>query len=153
VYWKITGAVDISSTFFRGTIVSNSAIDLKTGVTLDGRGLTTTGVVTTSADIVTIPAGCVATAINIINDNNTDGAVTIYPNPFSRSATIRINDASQVDCYELKIYNASGKQVMTKTISSESSTLETGNLPSGMYFYKVTGNMKTFKSGKIIIQK
>ncbi len=153
VYWKITGAVDISSTSFRGTIVSNSAIDLKTGVTLDGRGLTISGVVTTAADFVTIPSGCVATAIRIIDDSNMDGAVTIYPNPSSSSATIRINNASEVDCYELGIYNASGKQVMTRTISGESTTLETGNLPSGIYFYKITGVNKTVKSGKLIVQK
>jgi hypothetical protein len=113
-----------------------------------------TGAVATAANSAHIPAGsCIPDAIQVINDANTDGAVTIYPNPSSRSATIRVNNASQADCYELSIYNASGKQVMNRTISGESSTLETGNLPAGMYFYKVTGENKTVKSGKIIIQK
>jgi hypothetical protein len=154
VYWKVTGAVSIEiSSEFKGTIVASAAIDLKSLVDFEGRGLTTSGTVTTAAAAVYLPFVCTPTAIRIIDEGNMDGAVTIYPNPFSSSATIRVNNASEVNCYELGIYNASGKKVMTRTISGQSTTLETGNLPSGIYFYKITGENKTFKSGKLVVQK
>jgi hypothetical protein len=156
VYWKVTdGLVNIeTNTIFIGTIIANAGeIVLKSGVTLDGRALTIGGAVTTAAASADMPPGCVTTAIDIINDVNNDTPVSIYPNPFSKSATIRINDASQINCFNVSIYDASGKEVMNRTISDESSTLETGNLSSGIYFYKVTGEKKTIKSGKLIIQK
>jgi hypothetical protein len=154
VYWKVTGAVSIeSSSEFKGTIVATAAIDLKDLVDLEGRGLTTTGTVTTAAAAVYMPFVCTPTAIRIIDDTNADGAVTIYPNPFSSSATIEVSNGSQTDCYQLHVFNGSGTEVMTKTISNRSSTLETGNLRTGIYFYKVTYGTKTFKSGRLVIQQ
>lgn len=63
VYWKVDGAVSINSnSIFKGTIIcNNAAINLATGVFLDGRALTTTGALGTSAVTVTIPS-----SINII---------------------------------------------------------------------------------------
>jgi len=60
VYWKVEGAVSINdNSIFCGTIVSNNgAINLTTGVTLNGRGLTTAGDITTTAITVNKPSGC-----------------------------------------------------------------------------------------------
>lgn len=44
IYWKITGAVAISNnSIFNGNIISVGAIDLASGVTINGRALTTNG--------------------------------------------------------------------------------------------------------------
>jgi hypothetical protein len=61
VYWKIEGAVNINSnSIFRGTIISNNGAlgVLSTGVVLDGRALTTTGALSTSAITAIMPPGC-----------------------------------------------------------------------------------------------
>jgi len=60
VYWLVSGAVSINNySIFNGTIVcNNGAIDLKTGVTLNGRALTTTGALGTTAITATMPLGC-----------------------------------------------------------------------------------------------
>ena len=57
VYWHVNGAVTISDySIFNGTIVSdNGAITLLTGVTLNGRALTTDGLFNVSAVIVNGP--------------------------------------------------------------------------------------------------
>ena len=59
VFWKVEGAVSINDySIFNGTIIcNNGAINLAIGVTLNGRALTTTGAVNTSAVTVTIPLG------------------------------------------------------------------------------------------------
>ncbi len=58
VYWKVDGAVTLNAnSIFRGTIVcNNAAMNLNTGVFLDGRALTTNGALSTSAVTVTIPS-------------------------------------------------------------------------------------------------
>lgn len=59
VYWKVTGAVSIAAnSVFCGTIVNNGAINLNTGVTLNGRALTLSGLITTTAVTVNKPTLC-----------------------------------------------------------------------------------------------
>ena len=63
VFWKIDGAVGItSSSVLKGTIIANNnAIDLGTGVDLEGRILSTTGAVTTHSVTVTSNEVCSST--------------------------------------------------------------------------------------------
>lgn len=58
VFWKVDGAVSIGeNSEFAGTIVvNNAAIDLRTGVQLAGRALTTVGAVSTDAVTTTMNA-------------------------------------------------------------------------------------------------
>ncbi len=59
VYWVINGAVSISDySIFNGTIISQGAIDLLTGVTLYGRALTGVGAISTFAIDAIMPTSC-----------------------------------------------------------------------------------------------
>lgn len=60
VFWKIEGLVDLATnTAMKGTIVANNAaIILNTGVTLEGRALSTTGAVTVAGISMAKPLGC-----------------------------------------------------------------------------------------------
>jgi hypothetical protein len=60
VFWKVEGLVDLATnTAMKGTIVANNAaIILNTGVSLEGRALSTTGAVTVSGVTVAMPLGC-----------------------------------------------------------------------------------------------
>ncbi|MEI6823054.1 MAG: ice-binding family protein, partial [Bacteroidota bacterium] len=62
VYWMISGAVTINDySEFVGTIIcNNGAMNLNTGAVLDGRALTTTGALSTSAITAVMPPGCAA---------------------------------------------------------------------------------------------
>jgi hypothetical protein len=156
VFWKIEGAVSINNySVFCGTIICNNGAlgALNTGVILDGRALTTTGALTTTAMTATMPPGCNQTGISSFNTGNTNETVTIAPNPFSTSTTIIINDASQINNCELRIYNVMGVEVMNTTITQPLTTLETTFLPSGIYFYKMTSKNNTIQSGKMVSQQ
>jgi len=157
VYWKVDGAVNINDySEFKGTIVCNNGeINLSTGAILDGRALTTTGALTTNAiDAVapTIPSDCGMVGIPSNNVVKPNEAVIFYPNPFSTYTTITINDASQINKTELRIYNILGKVVINTTITKKTTTLKTINLPSGIYFYKMISNDRIIRSGKLISQ-
>jgi hypothetical protein len=158
VFWLIEGAVSINNySNFSGTIICNNGAlgALNTGVILNGRALTTTGALTTNAIHAVapaIPSNCGTVSIPPLNTANTNDLVTIYPNPFSTSINIMMNDASQINKVELSVYNFLGEEVRQIFLSKQSTILETSNLPSGIYFYKVFRNDKTVQSGKLISQ-
>jgi len=60
VFWKVEGLVDLATnTTMKGTIIANNAaIVLNTGVSIEGRALSTTGAVTVSGVTVRKPIGC-----------------------------------------------------------------------------------------------
>ncbi len=154
VYWKIEGAVTVNNySVFCGTIICNNGAvgALNTGVKIDGRALTTAGAINTIAMTVVnnaIPSSCSApTGIPSLDANE---VVTIYPNPFSTSTTIIINDASEMKKAELRVYNVLGEVVLITTITKQATTLGTSDLTSGIYFYKIISNNKTIQSGRLV---
>ena len=68
VYWKIDGALSIASnSFFKGTVVvNNGAINVATGVRVDGRLMTTTGLLNTTEDTIRSFQNCSLAASPII---------------------------------------------------------------------------------------
>ncbi|MBU2061997.1 MAG: DUF3494 domain-containing protein [Bacteroidetes bacterium] len=59
VYWLIDGAVEVNNlSIFNGTIISQGAIKLNSGVKLNGRALTGVGSVTTEAISAFMPTSC-----------------------------------------------------------------------------------------------
>jgi len=96
---------------------------------------------------------CIPTGTTSLAAGTTLTAVTIYPNPFKSSIDIKINDATQVNNIELKIYNILGEEVIDTNLTKQITTIGTSNLPSGIYLYKVNSNNKTIQSGKLVSQK
>ena len=152
VYWKVDGAISINDySVFNGTIVcNNGAIELKTGVTLNGRALTTTGSLLTNTIIATMPSSCLTTGINSLYSVNKN-LVSIYPNPFIVSTTIVLDDQLKDKNVSLKIYNILGAEVVNTTITDHT-TISVSLLP-GLYFYLITENGQTKESGKLVSQK
>lgn len=153
VYWLIEGAVSINNySVFRGTIICNNGAlgALNTGVELDGRALTTSGSLTTNAITTTMISDCKTTGNASLDAGKTKKEITFYPNPFTTSLNINVNDISQMKNCEVRIYNIAGVQVIHRMITKQITTLETENLQTGVYFYKVLDNNKSIQSGKLI---
>ena len=96
---------------------------------------------------------CSSAGIAPIVSGNTIEIVTIYPNPFKTSLEMKINDAAQMDKAEVEIYDVLGAEVISTIITKQITTIETSNLPSGVYIYKVISNHKVVQSGKLISQQ
>jgi len=158
VYWKIEGAVGINNySVFNGTIICNNGAlgALNTGVILNGRALTTTGALTTTeihAIATLLPGNCATLSVPFLIDPNVNEQVYIYPNPFHSSATIVFNNKQQLMKDEMILFNDQGSEVMRLILVNQTTTFETGNLPPGMYFYKIMDNDELFQSGKLISQ-
>lgn len=157
VYWKIEGAVSINDySVFRGTLICNNGSlgAINTGVTLDGRALTTTGALTTTsvtAVATMIPGNC--STVDIKNTDGTDSKIRIYPNPFNAYTTIFTDDTSQIDKAELLIYNVLGDVVLRTVLTEQATVIETHLLPSGIYVYKLTNAGEVMQSGRLVSQQ
>jgi len=153
VYWKIEGAVSINDySVFNGTIICNNGAlgALNTGVVFNGRALTTTGALTTTAITAVNPEPCSITT-GIVSEKANE-KISIYPNPFSNQLEIKINELQINNCV-LKVFNILGAAVMNTILTKQSTTVETSNLPSGVYFYQVSIDNKIIQSGKLISQQ
>ena len=148
VYWKIDGATSVSDySIIKGTFVGNNgAVDLATGVTLDGRAFSTTGALTTNAVTVTMTAGCTNLGVAVL----TQEAAVVYPNPFDAYLTVKINDNVRTEKAELALYDTLGRIVLRKAVTQEQTTLQTDALPAGLYFYRITDGAKVLQSGKLL---
>lgn len=158
VYWKVEGGVNINNySIFRGTLICNNGAlgAVNTGVVFDGRALTTAGALTTATVKITatmIPSNCGTLSAPSLDGTNAE-TIKIYPNPFSTSTTIVINNQSQFIGSELKMYNCIGEEVISVIISEQTTILRTNNLSSGIYFYRLITNNKIMQSGKLISQQ
>lgn len=94
------------------------------------------------------------TPMSITENSNTLFTSSIYPNPFSGSATLLIDaDMSKLEAASLRIYDLSGKMVMDfGRITSNKVQIEQQNLSKGSYFYQITGNNELISQGKFIVQ-
>jgi gliding motility-associated-like protein len=80
VFWKVEGAVNINDySQFAGTIICNGAISLTTGVTLDGRALTTVGALNTSAiNVIMPPSDCNVSITQPMNQTVCEGQTAVF---------------------------------------------------------------------------
>ena len=82
-------------------------------------------------------------------------SISIYPNPFSTSATVRINPVLLKNAKDISfaVYDLLGREVKKiKDIDKEQTTITRDNLPSGLYIYKIYSKKRIIYTGKLSIQ-
>jgi hypothetical protein len=87
----------------------------------------------------------------VLETTNTS-AITIYPNPISASFTINISSGITLKDGLIKIYDLCGKEVKVVAIINNETTVDRGELQSGIYFYSITNNHENIGKGKLIVQ-
>ncbi|HAH24764.1 MAG TPA: hypothetical protein DCL77_13590, partial [Prolixibacteraceae bacterium] len=151
VFWKVEGSLNINNySTFTGTIITHEGdvAALNMGVILDGRLLATSGTINTSAVTSTMISTCTPSSIDPVSGRSK--TVTVFPNPFTTSLNVMINDVSNFKNCEVIIYNILGEQVSHQRITKQITSVGTENLSPGIYFYKVNGNNKIIQTGKLI---
>jgi hypothetical protein len=76
----------------------------------------------------------------------------IYPNPSSANVTYKCT-LKEGNHGIITISNTIGEILIHKKINSTATLIETGLLPSGIYFYRVVADGKVLDKGKIIIDR
>ena len=91
----------------------------------------------------------IASGISKFSARNSE--IKIYPNPFSNFTTIEIAD-SRFTKGDLAIYDMLGRVVHQQPLNLKRETLNL-NLPSGVYFYKISNEKNEIVGfGKLMIQ-
>lgn len=85
-----------------------------------------------------------------ITEPEKDISVRTYPNPFITGTTLTFN--RDVKSASLRIYNVLGKPERQMTFSGKELVIERGDLPAGIYFYRIETSDGPFGKGKLVIQ-
>lgn len=80
--------------------------------------------------------------------------VTAFPNPFSQSTTLRIQDSQHYEQLNVQVFNALGQLVdQTSNQGSEQQIIiQRKKLTPGIYFYRLEGDGKQLHAGQLLVQ-
>jgi hypothetical protein len=98
------------------------------------------------------PKACIQSGQPIIgiNENLNKNIFSVFPNPFNSSTTIHA--IGNLKNATLTIYNSNGKTLkQVNNISGQTVSLSRYNLPSGLYFFRLTEGNKIIAVEKILI--
>ncbi len=95
-----------------------------------------------------------STATGITEQNNTLFTSTVFPNPFSGTASLVIDaDVNQLKSAVVSIFDMSGKKVSEiNNLSSTTVIIEQNSLSKGNYLYEVSTDTALLTRGKFIVQ-
>lgn len=96
----------------------------------------------------TTTACALISGINSINATNI--SITISPNPFHSTSTLKLN--TDFENANLKIYNVLGEMVQQQKISSQSTIINRNELDNGIYFFSLINNKGNVASGKFVVE-
>jgi photosystem II stability/assembly factor-like uncharacterized protein len=88
----------------------------------------------------------------VSNNEASNESITFYPNPFSSVLSLRTENFMNEE-WNLNIYNDLGQEIYKARLTAGLQRINIpGNLPGGIYFYKLTAEKSLAKTGKIIKQ-
>jgi len=90
--------------------------------------------------------------LNIKQKYKISNKVNFYPNPFSQTAKLEFENKNN-ETYQLQITDITGKLLQTQQSNRNIMIIEKGNMPSGMYFYKLQNALtKESYNGKFVVE-
>ena len=98
---------------------------------------------TTSFVLTVLPNG--------VEENFSSNDFSVYPNPFSSTATIQFSDVVDISKLKIELVDLSGRVVRVITPQNHKVQLDRSGLSSGMYFMNVYANGKLAGSRKIVL--
>jgi len=116
IFWQVGSSATIGvNSFFKGTIMADQSIDMKTGATLDGRALARVGAVTLDANTITVPVTTVPDSVLLFSSQTVDGAYTSASGQSVNrvTKTVSVPKSGGVQFYQLK----SGAALVIKSIA------------------------------------
>ena len=150
--WRIEKR-DLTTGALACTTTSNPSVgfDVVRAITAYASGLYVAGLDESLGDIEwrieKYDGVCVSSVIEGLESKK---GISIYPNPFNYSVTIQLS--STINNGELNIFNLYGQTTKTiNNISGDKIIINRDNLPSGLYFIRLTEENKTIAADKLVI--
>ena len=134
IFWQVAGQTSLgTSSDFKGIVLCQTLIDIKTGAAFDGRALSQTA--------VTLDGNSINTNSSIgIVDLFLENGITMYPNPAQDNITIKNSNSIQLD--QLAIYDVYGRLINMIDLHDmqEKKIIDVSNLTSGVYMLQIQSN-------------
>lgn len=149
--WQAASAQDSVSLSLDPLFIS-PALSIPTNLAADNAGIPIPGITTDIAGNVrgVVPdIGAYEFPANVGIEPAVTAAVkeqTCYPNPFSDKLNITVNNMERSDVI---LFNAISGKTFKKQFTGTTS-VDTGELPAGIYFYEIRTNGERYSAGKII---
>lgn len=89
------------------------------------------------------------TAITSINDLNLSKSISAYPNPTAGVITIKVG-VDQFSNFSYELLNSLGVPMTNQNIAMACTNISLSQLPTGVYFLKVSNETKVIKTFKVI---
>ncbi len=88
-----------------------------------------------------------------VQEYGTKQNVRIYPNPFSESAALVIENwrGLNIKSADLRIYDVLGREVQRSEIKNRQSEISRKNLENGVYFFRIVTSREIIAEGKFVI--
>jgi hypothetical protein len=90
----------------------------------------------------------VCSLVSSVNEPFIENVISIFPNP----TTGQLNITTNLQSYELSIFNSTGQLIQKRKIISNSILLDISDLPTGLYLIQVSENEKQLYKQTIIRQ-
>lgn len=88
--------------------------------------------------------------IDYLDFGNTKNAVSVYPNPFKTSLTIKLLNVPPYPQLTFIVYDLLGKELTNTQLTKQFTVLNLNSLPTGMYFFRVFDRGTVLQTGKLI---
>ncbi|MBI3502191.1 MAG: T9SS type A sorting domain-containing protein [Bacteroidetes bacterium] len=93
--------------------------------------------------------------LSAVDELNPEDRVSIFPNPFSESAALRITNPGelQIEKLQIKVFDNTGKEILPLIIrNADSFVIRRGDIAAGIYFLRLISENKIIATKKFIIQ-
>jgi PKD repeat protein len=87
-----------------------------------------------------------------VDENPGNTAVSVYPNPFSSTATIKVDEEILDGEVVFELYDVFGRIVMTQKITSTETTIRKDQLATGVYAWKLVSGSAVIENGQLLIE-
>jgi hypothetical protein len=105
-----------------------------------------------SSTVASADVSLIQCSVTGINDADESKTATLYPNPFSGSLSIMLNEIPQQNHNEVRIFNMLGAEVLVMSLRNSITTIEAGVLAPGVYQYNISFDGKILQVGKLVSQ-
>ena len=95
-----------------------------------------------------LAADCNALSIEEIKEND---LVTVYPNPANQEVNFAVEKFPLTNEVSIEIYDFTGKNIFSILSSKTLTTLNTEDLTTGIYFYRISEKGQVLKSDKFLV--
>jgi hypothetical protein len=104
--------------------------------------------------------GCTTTATATVNQpplsvvqNDLKNDVKVIPNPFSKTAQLKLEGLENTENLELEIFSLNGQRIQILNNSQNGQfQLSKGEMSQGIYFFSVRQNGKVVVRGKMVVE-